>query len=66
MRTAPDMSHRRDTQHKGLTDSRPEQAIVQRGLISSSTNHVVASTAATEEAGNMGTFREEQNHQTSR
>lgn len=60
------MSHRRDTQHKGPTDSRPEQPIVQRGLISSSTNHVVASTAATEAAGNIGTFREEQNHQTSR
>lgn len=61
MRTAPDMSLRRDARHKGLTDSRPEQAIVQGGLISSSTNHVVTSTAATGEAGNIGTFREEPN-----
>lgn len=60
MRTVPDRSQRRDTQHKGLTDGRPERAIVQGGLTSSSTNHVVASRAATEEAGNIRTLGEEQ------
>lgn len=45
------MCQRRERQHKGLTDSRSEKGIVQRGLTSSSTNHVLARTAVTEEAG---------------
>lgn len=45
------MCQRRESQHKGLTHSRSEKGIVQGGLTSSSTNHVVARTAVTEEAG---------------
>lgn len=42
---------RRERQHKELTDSRSEEAIVLGGLTSSPTDHEVAATAAAEEAG---------------
>lgn len=68
-RRTPDMCQRRETQHKGLTDGRPEKAIVPEGLTSLSTDHVVARTTAIEEEGiTMYTCSrgEEYNHQTSR
>lgn len=42
---------RRERQHKDLTDSRSEEAIVHSGLTSSPTDHEVTRTAAAEEAG---------------